>query len=52
MNNIFYYLGITVTKQMSGTARAVIAQVRKGENCSKSKVCKVISLDLQLIGTF
>ena len=29
MNNIFFYLGITVTKQMSGTARAVIAQVRK-----------------------
>ena len=35
MINIFFYLGITVTKQMSGTARAVIAQVRKGENCSK-----------------
>ena len=30
-----YYSGITVTKQMSGTARAVIAQVRKGKSSKR-----------------
>ena len=30
-----YHSGITVTKQMSGTARAVIAQVRRGKSLKR-----------------
>ena len=35
-----YNSGITVTKQMSGTARAVIAQVRRGKSLKRGFVEK------------
>ena len=41
-----YHSGITVTKQMSGTARAVIAQVRRGKSLKRGlwkKVTVIIS---------
>ena len=39
-NTTQYYSGITVTKQMSGTARAVIAQVRKRKKFKERPVEK------------